>query len=90
MKIKIKATKEIDVKMMNLHLKVRDEFHADFVDADGNEVLCYSDYVPDFMPGDHYGDYVILDIDLDTGMIKNWKKIDPDDLAKLFNKDEDE
>lgn len=25
------------------------------------------------MPGQHYGDYVILDIDLDTGKILNWK-----------------
>lgn len=29
-------------------------------------------YVPDFMPDDHYGDYVILDIDLKTGKILNW------------------
>jgi hypothetical protein len=26
------------------------------------------------MPGEHYGDYIILDIDIDTGVIKNWKK----------------
>ena len=23
--------------------------------------------MPDFMPGQHYGDYVILDVDIDTG-----------------------
>lgn len=30
-------------------------------------------YVPDFMPGEHYGDYVFLNIDLDTGRITNWE-----------------
>ena len=31
-------------------------------------------YVPDFMPEDHFGDYIELEIDIDTGMILNWKK----------------
>jgi hypothetical protein len=26
------------------------------------------------MPGDHYGDYLMLDIDPYTGKIVNWKK----------------
>jgi len=25
------------------------------------------------MPGEHYGDYLILDIDLDSGKVVNWK-----------------
>jgi hypothetical protein len=32
----------------------------------------YTGYVPDFMPGNHWGDYVELDIDLKTGKILNW------------------
>jgi len=28
--------------------------------------------VPGFMPGDHYGDYVMLEIDLATGRIVDW------------------
>lgn len=30
------------------------------------------DYVPDFMPGEHYGDYIELDIDINTGQVQNW------------------
>jgi hypothetical protein len=41
---------------------------------DGKEVGAYDGYVPDIMPGEHFGDYVTLDIDLDTGKIVNWKK----------------
>lgn len=33
----------------------------------------YSGYVPSFMPGEHYGDYVCLEIDPYTGKILNWK-----------------
>jgi hypothetical protein len=31
-------------------------------------------YVPALMPDEHCGDYVILDIDLETGTILNWKR----------------
>jgi hypothetical protein len=33
----------------------------------------YDGYVPSFFPGEHYGDYVMLDIDPYTGKILNWK-----------------
>ena len=42
-------------------------------------------YVPDFMPGEHYGDYVILDIDVDTGRILNWNKPTNANLNKTFS-----
>lgn len=34
----------------------------------------YNGYVPSFMPGEHYGDYLMIDIDPYTGLILNWKK----------------
>lgn len=34
----------------------------------------YDGYVPDFFPGEHYGDYLMLDIDVETGQILNWPK----------------
>lgn len=37
---------------------------------DGRE---YDGYVPAFFPGEHYGDYVELEIELATGRIINWK-----------------
>lgn len=58
---------------MKIYLKVRDEFSFKIVDTLGN-TLCEQDdgYVPAFMPGEHYGDYVDLVIDVQTGHIKNW------------------
>ena len=40
----------------------------------GHGVLAENNgYVPGFMPGEHYGDYVQLEIDVATGRILNWK-----------------
>jgi hypothetical protein len=45
-------------------------------------------YVPEWLPGpnvQHYGDYVILDIDVATGQILNWKPPTKKQLAETFN-----
>ena len=59
---------EVKPRIMSTCIKCSDMFAASFdgKDCDG--------YVPDFFPGNHYGDYVMLDIDVDTGRITNWKK----------------
>ena len=44
----------------------------------------YNGYVPDFMPGQHYGDYVQLDIDVNTGLIVNWKTPTEEQLKEVF------
>lgn len=41
-------------------------------------------YVPDFFPEEHYGDYLILDIEAETGRILNWKAPSEDDLEETF------
>lgn len=75
MKIGIKKLVEVEAKTLHIHLKVRDEFGGKITDQDGQVLIDKEDgYVPDFMPGEHHGDYLILDIDLDTGKILNWKK----------------
>ena len=74
--MEIEATEVIKVnaKTLKIHLKVSDRFSASLVSSIGTEIHDQEDgYVPDFMPGDHYGDYVILDIDIDSGQITNWK-----------------
>lgn len=74
--MEISQTKTVPVvaKELRLHLKVSDMFTASIHDDTGKELGGQDDgYVPDFMPGDHYGDYVILNIDLDTGLVTNWK-----------------
>lgn len=74
--MEISQTKSVHVqaKTLRLHLKVSDMFTATIHDENGAELGGQDDgYVPSFMPGQHYGDYVYLHIDLDTGQVVNWK-----------------
>lgn len=64
---------KVNAKYLKVHLKVADHFCAALESATGTQLCDYEDYVPGFMPGEHYGDYVILDIDIDTGHIVNWR-----------------
>jgi hypothetical protein len=72
--IAMKKEIQVEAKTLKIHMKVSDRFSAELVDQNGEQIFDQEDgYVPGFMPGQHYGDYVILDIDLDTGKILNWK-----------------
>lgn len=67
--------KTVEAKFLKIHCKVADRFTAQLLDPNHGVIHDQEDgYVPSFMPGNHYGDYVILDIDLDTGVILNWIK----------------
>lgn len=81
---------KVDAKTIKIHLKVSDRFSYQIVDAQG-EVLHEQDdgYVPDFMPGPHYGDYVILDIDIDSGKVVNWKQLEAADIEAVMRSDDD-
>ena len=62
------------MRIINISAKCSDLFNATLL-VDGKTVGAnYDGYVPEFMPGEHYGDYVQLEIDIDTGKILNWKK----------------
>ena len=66
---------------LNVFLKVSDRFGLSIQNSKGAYILeDYDDYVPDFMPGEHYGDYVDLEIDAKTGKILNWR---PEVMALL-------
>ena len=85
MEINQVKTVKVDAKTLKVHLKVTDRFSADLVDKDGVHLASAEDtYVPRFFPGDHYGDYVILDIDLDTGHITNWKAPKAEAVEEYF------
>lgn len=74
MEINRKVTVPVQAKTLSIHCKVCDCFTAHVLDQDGKELGGQSDgCVPGFMPGTHYGDYLILDIDLDSGQVTNWK-----------------
>jgi len=70
-------------KKIAICAKCSDLFAADLFDEDDNHILAYGGYVPDFMPGDHYGDYIELEIDLETGRILNWTTPSEEDLDKM-------
>lgn len=65
--------------------KCSDMFSARLVGDDGEEKgKTYRGYVPEWMPGEHYGDYVELDIDVSTGRILNWKRPTARELERTF------
>jgi hypothetical protein len=72
------------IKSISISAKCSDLFTATAHSEHGT-VGDYDGYVPDFMPGKHYGDYVTLDIDIETGKILNWKPPTQTELEKVFN-----
>lgn len=62
--------------------KTSDLFSSTLIE-DGKVTNEYSGYVPTFFPEEHYGDYIELDIDIDTGKITNWKKPTKVELKQL-------
>jgi len=65
-------------KTITISAKCSDLFSASLDDG-----RSYEGYVPDFFPGQHFGDYVELEIELATGKILNWKTPTQKDL-KIF------
>ena len=61
------------VKTIYVTAKCVDACHINFLDNDEKSIGERDDYVPNWMPGEHYGDYVELEIDIATGQILNWK-----------------
>lgn len=70
---------------ISISAKCSDLFSATLHDSKGSSIAEYQGYVPEFLPGteEHYGDYVILDIELATGKILNWKTPTQDDLNQV-------
>ena len=74
-------------KTLFISAKCSDLFSAFLYD--GNKIVGeYDGYVPKFMPGEHYGDYVTLEIDLETGKILNWKTPTKKQLDEIFPKND--
>lgn len=73
----------------DVHYKVCDDGEYFLHDADGKRVLKYGDYnVPSFFPGEHYGDYLIMQINAD-GKIADWdsRNIELEDFESLKAED---
>lgn len=76
MKVIINKPVVVELGLIKIHAKCTDCFSMTVLDTNGNEILDHDGYVASFMPGNHYGDYIILDIDPKTGVITNWPKIE--------------
>jgi hypothetical protein len=64
--------KKVDVNRIYINAKCSDLCFAQLKDGEGRVVAEHDGYVPALMPEEHYGDYVELEIDLETGTILNW------------------
>jgi len=90
MELTITKPQTITAKTLKIHLKVCDGFSAELISDKGESIYDQTDgYVPGFMPGEHYGDYVILDIDIDSGVVTNWKKPTAQSIQEWIGKDEE-
>lgn len=86
--MKVETTKNVtvDVKRIKTCIKVCDRFTAEVIGSGGETIRSIeSEYVPDCFPGQHYGDYLELDIDIETGQILNWKAPIESELEQLVN-----
>lgn len=91
MKINRKVEVQVNAKVLKLHCKVCDNFTAYIHDENDKCIGGQDDgYVPKFMPEDHYGDYLCLNIDLDTGQVLNWKTPTVDQIEKFIGGGDDE
>ncbi|CAB4131573.1 hypothetical protein UFOVP276_23 [uncultured Caudovirales phage] len=76
-------------RIIKMNAKCSDLFYAELL-IDGKHTGQEHDgYVPEFFPGNHYGDYVILNIDIDTGKILNWKTPTTGELYRTFRYDDE-
>jgi len=85
MGIELEITKpsKVVAQTLKICLKVSDQFSCRLLDDRGHEIAEQEEgYVPSFMPGEHHGDYVILEIDFETGKIQNWKTPCPEKVQE--------
>lgn len=74
MKLETYVKKETEIKTINVYVKISDRFSGTIKNSEWETVCDIEDsYVPDFFPWEHYGDYLILDIDIKTWCILNRK-----------------
>lgn len=83
MNINMKKTVQVDAKVFKMCAKCSDCCGGDLIDKDGMVLKQHDGYVPGFFPGGG-GDYVELDIDIDTGQILNWRKPSAEQIEEFI------
>lgn len=79
-----------NVVKLSLLVKVSDLCNYALLDQNNNAVAKRSGYLPEFVPGDVGGDYLHLDIDLETGRIINWVAPTTKDLENIIDEGDDQ
>ena len=89
MEIDVFKKVRVNAKTIKLQVCSRDTNDIAIIDQDG-ETICHKGdcYVPGFFPGNHSGDYLMLNIDIDTGTITNWEEVDMNELQNWIKKGE--
>lgn len=59
--------------VLSINAKYSDAYSHTIYTKEGKVYREYDGYVPSFMPGQHFGDYIELDINPYAGKILNWK-----------------
>ena len=72
------------MKIIKISAKCSNLFAASLYDGGTKLIGTYNGYVPSFMPGNLYGVYVNMSIDIETGKIINWKTPTAEDLKIVF------
>lgn len=75
--------------ILEVSAKCSDLCNVRLIKSDGSLFEEYDGYVPAWFPNpneNHYGDYVQLKIDLETGQILNWKKPTKAQLEETFGR----
>lgn len=83
MELQIKRPQTVNAKTLKIHVKTRDCFSARLYSDKGELLKDHDGYVPGFFPKGG-GDYLVLDIDIDTGTIVNWEKPPVEGLEKFI------
>ena len=73
MKVPKRNIKERFATTISICAKCSDLCFSELKNSEGKVIAEHGGYVPAILPGEHYGDYIILDIDLQSGRILNWK-----------------
>jgi len=80
---------KVRAKTLKIFIKVTDGFCWELKDNNGELLRAYEDtYVPYWIPWD-YGDYLDLEIDIETWVIKNWSVPTTQELENDINNNED-
>ena len=69
-------------KSIDITHKTSDECCLKFEKPNAKKLVDYMGYVPDFFPGEHYGDYIMLKITA-KGIVKDLKVTDSD-IDEMF------